>query len=82
LLGSEYHQLDLAGENAAAATVETPNLADIAREFGVDGYIVRSVDDLESISDDLSNKPNGPSLVDCKVNPEVRHRFYHDLHGF
>lgn len=82
LLGSEYHQLDLAGENAAAAKLATPDLADIAREFGVDGYTVRSVDDLKSISDKLSKKPNGPSLVDCKIDPEVRHRFYQDLHGF
>jgi thiamine pyrophosphate-dependent acetolactate synthase large subunit-like protein len=82
LLGSEYHQLDLAGKNAAAAKLATPDLADIAREFGVDGYTVRSVDNLESISDELSKKPNGPSLVDCKIDPEVRHRFYQDLHGF
>jgi thiamine pyrophosphate-dependent acetolactate synthase large subunit-like protein len=81
-LGSEYHQLDLAGKNAAAARSETPDFADVAEDFGVRGYTIQSINDIEAISDELSRPPDDPRVVDCKINREVRHRFYLDLHGF
>jgi len=81
-LGSEFHQLDLADKNAAAAQCETPDFEKIAQDFGVEGHTVQSLADLESMRDRLSEKPEEPRLVDCKINRQVRHRFYLDLHGF
>jgi len=81
-LGSEYHQLDLAGENATAAQCDTPDFEAVAQDFGIEGYTIRSLDDLNEIIDPLSQKPQKPMVVDCRINREVRHRFYLDLHGF
>jgi thiamine pyrophosphate-dependent acetolactate synthase large subunit-like protein len=73
-LGSEYHSLDQGGEPPEAALVDSPDFADIAESMGADGYTVKSLDKLEAISDVLGRTPDGPVVVDCKVNHEVRHR--------
>ena len=74
--------MDLAAKNAAAARSETPDFADIAEDFGVEGYTIRPVNDLQAISDELFETPDGPRVVDCKINREIRHGLYLDLHGF
>jgi len=73
-LGSEYHSLDQGGEPPDVALVPSPDFADIAESFGAEGYTVRSIDELEAISDVLGQSQDGPVVVDCKVNHEVRHR--------
>jgi thiamine pyrophosphate-dependent acetolactate synthase large subunit-like protein len=82
VLGSEYHQLDLIGEDASIAENPTPDLAEVASSFGIDGYTVTSVADLEDVRDVLGQPPDGPVLIDCHVNRAVRHRYYLDDHGF
>jgi acetolactate synthase-1/2/3 large subunit len=73
-LGSEYHSLDAKGEDPNVALVSSPNFADIAESIGAEGYTVRSFDDLHAISDKLSQKPEGPLVIDCKINHNIRHR--------
>ena len=73
-LGSEYHSLDASGEDPDVALVSSPDFADIAESIGAKGYTVRSYDDLHTIADKLGQKPEGPLVVDCKVNHNVRHR--------
>jgi len=82
VLGSEYHQLDLAGMNAESAHLDSPSFGAIADNYGAEGYTVTSKADLAAIADEVSGVPDGPQVVHCKVNREVRHRFYQDLHGF
>lgn len=82
VLGSEFHQLDLAGKHADAAEVDTPEFAKVAKSFELDGHTVRSVDDLDEISEKLSTTPETPIVLDCQINREVRHRFYEALHGY
>jgi thiamine pyrophosphate-dependent acetolactate synthase large subunit-like protein len=79
-LGAEYRLLESADGYTDAAAIEAPDFAEVARSFGADGHTVRSVDDLNAIRDRLDSKPDGPVVVDCKVNRNVRHRFYDSVH--
>lgn len=73
-LGTEYHSLLTGNEYADVALLEAPDVADVAKALGADGYTVRSSDDLEAIGDVLARRPNGPLVIDCKTNNAVRHR--------
>lgn len=73
-LGSEYHSLAESGQPAESALVSAPDFADVAQSFGAEGYTARNSEELEAISDKLGQPPEGPVVVDCKVNHEVRHR--------
>ena len=73
-LGSEYHSLDVQGEAPGVALISTPDIADVAESLGAAGRTVRSIDELEALADELGSEPDGPLVVDCRVNHEVRHR--------
>lgn len=73
-LGSEYHSLDVAGEPPDVALISTPDIADVAESLGARGRTVRSLDELETLATELASEPDGPLVVDCRVNHEVRHR--------
>jgi len=75
-LGSEYQQLKSHNLPPDAAVVEAPDIAALAEDFGAEAYSVSSAADLEEISDKLDHTPDGPIVVDCKINRDVRHRFY------
>lgn len=79
-LGSEYHQLAGRSEYAEAAISETPDIAALATDFGALGFTVRSVADLESLAEHLNGRLNGPVILDCKIDRDVRHRFYDAVH--
>ncbi len=73
-LGSEYHSLDVDGEPPEVGRVPAPEIADVAGSLGARATTVRSLDDLEAIADLLGAPQEEPFVVDCKVNPLVRHR--------
>lgn len=79
-LGAEYRLLEAMDGYTDAAAIEAPDFGDVAESFGAEGHTVRSLDDLESIQDRIDSKPDGPVVVDCKVNRNVRHRFYDSAH--
>ena len=79
-LGSEYQQLAARDGYTDAALIETPDIAAVAEGFGAVGHTVTSPDDVDAIADDLSETPDGLVVVDCKVNPDVKHRFYDSFH--
>ncbi|WP_255197558.1 thiamine pyrophosphate-binding protein [Halorarius litoreus] len=79
-LGSEYQQLAARGGHTDAALIETPDIAAVAEGFGATGHTVRSPDDVDDIAGNLSAPPDCPVVVDCKVNPDVKHRFYDSFH--
>lgn len=79
-LGSEYQQLGVRGGYADAAVIETPALARVAEAFGAEGDTVRSVEDVDSIADQLASTSDGPIVVDCTVDRDVIHRFYETMH--
>lgn len=72
-LGSEYHNLAPSGGYAEAALVDSPDLADTARSLGAEGATFRDAGDLEALAGEVVGR-DGPLVVDCKVNREVRHR--------
>lgn len=74
-LGSEYHYLDVQGGPAEIARLSTPSLADVAEAFGAEGHTIRSLEQLDGIADRLQ-QPDGPVLVECLIDHEVRHHSY------
>ncbi|MFC7131576.1 MULTISPECIES: thiamine pyrophosphate-binding protein [Salinibaculum] len=78
-LGSEYQQLAARDGYTDAALVETPDIAAVAEGFGATGHTVTAPGDVDDIAPDLSS-PEGLVVVDCKVNPDVKHRFYDSFH--
>lgn len=73
-LNSEYHSLDVKGEDPDVALVPAPDFAEVAKALGADGHTVRSIEEVEAISDEIASEPDGQLVVDCKINHEVRHR--------
>lgn len=79
-LGSEYQQLKNRGMAAETAVAETPDLAALARDFGAEAHTVTSIDDLDAIRDEIATRPSGPVVLECKVDRDVKHRFYDSDH--
>ncbi len=73
-LNSEYHSLEAKGEEPGGALVDAPDFADVAASFGAEGHTVRSIDELDALAETLGSDPDGPVVIDCKVNHLVRHR--------
>lgn len=70
--GAEYHMLSSAGKYADAAHIDAPDLADVAASLGAKGHTVRGVEDLETVRDSIGTRPDGPVVVDCKINRDVK----------
>jgi thiamine pyrophosphate-dependent acetolactate synthase large subunit-like protein len=73
-LGVEYHSLNNTGEYPDVALSETPDLAGVADKLGATGHTIRSPSDIEELSEELGTRPDGPIVLDCKVNRNVIHR--------
>jgi thiamine pyrophosphate-dependent acetolactate synthase large subunit-like protein len=75
-LGAEYHQAKNAGFSGDVARIDTPDIAALAERLGAEGYTVRSESDLEAVRDVLGGSRTGPVVLDCRIDPDVRHRVY------
>ena len=73
-LNSEYHSLEAKGEEPGVALVEAPDFATVAESLGAEGRTVRSIEELRGLADELGAAPDGPLVIDCKVNHLVKHR--------
>lgn len=73
-LGSEYHTLEVSGYPGDVSLLSTPCLGDVARSIGAEAYTVESIDELHEIADEITEAPEGPTVVECRVDHEVRHR--------
>lgn len=69
--GAEVHMLRDLGMSDAPARFPTPDFADVARSMGLEGFVIRSLDDLRAIEGRLG-RVAGPVLLDCRVHPHVR----------
>jgi len=74
-LGSEYHYLDVQGDAAEVARIDTPNLADVSAALGTEAHRITALDDLDAIADRLQD-PEGPVVLECVIDHEVRHHSY------
>jgi thiamine pyrophosphate-dependent acetolactate synthase large subunit-like protein len=73
-LGAEYHRLVDDDQYAGTAVIETPDFEAVAESLGADGYTVGSRSDLAEIEDELRHVPDGPRVVECRMNRNARHR--------
>lgn len=73
-LGAEYHMGQERGYSGSVGKIQAPELATVADSLGAEGYTVRSVMDVEDLEEILRADLTGPIVVDCKVDPDVRHR--------
>lgn len=73
-LGAEFQQARDAGYTGEAAVIGTPEFDQIANGMGAEGYAVRSLSDLEALSDVLAGDVDYPVVVDCKIPKEIPHR--------
>ena len=71
-LGAEVKFLELTGQPTDLARIPTPALADVATALGAEGRTVRTLADLEELVERLASPLDGPLVVDCRVNPDVR----------
>jgi thiamine pyrophosphate-dependent acetolactate synthase large subunit-like protein len=57
------------------------DFAPIAEGFAFEAVTIRSLDDLEGAKEMLAN-PQGPILLDCKINAEIAAPFMSELAAF
>ena len=68
--GAELHYLKLRDMPVAKAVFPDIDYAPVAEAFGFRSATVRSIDELRSLAPMLRN-PDGPILLDCKINASV-----------
>jgi len=66
--GAEVHHFGPDGHPLETVTFPDTDLAAIARGFGCDGVVARSVSDLSAVSDWLAGPQDRPFVVDAKVS--------------
>jgi thiamine pyrophosphate-dependent acetolactate synthase large subunit-like protein len=69
--GAEVHHFGPMGEPTLLVEFGPRDFAGVASALGVPAHAVRSLDDLDGLRGWLAER-DGPCLLDCKVDPEVR----------
>jgi thiamine pyrophosphate-dependent acetolactate synthase large subunit-like protein len=69
--GAEVHHFRPMGHPVETVQFPDADFAAIARGAGCDGIVVRTLQDLEPVSEWLGSRRDRPLLVDAKVNPDV-----------
>jgi thiamine pyrophosphate-dependent acetolactate synthase large subunit-like protein len=80
-LGAEVHYLDFMGEPTELAMHSTPSFAAVAEALGAEGYTVRSIDDLRQLEERFQRPIEGPIVLDCRINPEIRGEWVDLVHS-
>lgn len=67
--GAEVHHFAIDNPDADMSSVQFPDtdFAAIGRGFGADGITVRSLADLDAVSEWLDSKPSRPLVIDAKI---------------
>jgi 5-guanidino-2-oxopentanoate decarboxylase len=78
--GAEIYFLEQMGMTTEHARYKDPDFAGIARGMGAQGLMIHRLEDLERIRPWLT-RPDGPLVVDCKVNPAVRGEWFKAAFG-
>lgn len=72
--GAELHYLKMRDMPVSTAIFADIDFAPIAQAFGFETYTVRNLDELQQLAPALRN-PQGPLLLDCKINASVAAAF-------
>ena len=65
------HRQHLEYDRATAADYESPAFEQVARGLGARAATVRSTDDLGILDEFLTEKPDGPLVLDVRTNPDI-----------
>lgn len=79
--GAELHFLKLRQQPAGKSVFPDVDFAPIAAGFGFEAETVRTLDDLRRLAPRLK-KPEGPMLLDCKLNADVAAPFMSEFAHF
>jgi acetolactate synthase I/II/III large subunit len=72
--GAELHYLKMRDMPVSTAVFADIDFAPVAQAFGFEAFTVRTLDELAKLAPTLQN-PQGPILLDCKVNASVAAAF-------
>ena len=72
--GAELHYLKMRNMPVATAVFADVDFAPVAQAFGFQAHTVRTLDDLRRLAP-LLQRPDGPILLDCKINASVAAAF-------
>lgn len=75
--GAEVHFLKMRNMPVAMSVFPDVDFAPVAEAFGFQTATVRTMDELNALAPMLAN-PDGPILIDCKVNGAIAAPFHHD----
>jgi thiamine pyrophosphate-dependent acetolactate synthase large subunit-like protein len=75
--GAELHFLKMRNMPVAMSVFPDVDFAPVAQAFGFETATVRTMDELRALAPLLAN-PEGPVLIDCKVNGAIAAPFLHD----
>jgi thiamine pyrophosphate-dependent acetolactate synthase large subunit-like protein len=78
--GAELHYLKANDMPVASSTFPDVDFAPIAAALGFEAATVRTLDELRALAPTLS-APDGPILIDCKINASVAAPFMDEAHG-
>jgi len=79
--GAELHFLKIHQVSVATSVFPDVDFAPIAEGFAFEAVTIRSLEDLEGAKEMLAN-PQGPILLDCKINAEIAAPFMSELAAF
>lgn len=79
--GAELHFLKARNLPVEKSVFPDVDFAPIAEGFAFQGHAVRSLDQLRQLAPVLAN-PDGPILLDCKINADVAAAFIHEFAEF
>ncbi len=72
--GAELHYLKMRNMPVATAVFADVDFAPVAQAFGFQAHTVRTLDELRRLAP-LLQRPDGPILLDCKINASVAAAF-------
>jgi len=79
--GAELHFLAMRKLPVGKSVFPDVEFASVAEAFGFQAYTIRTLDELRALGPVLS-KPDGPILLDCKVNAEIAAPFMGEFAEF
>jgi acetolactate synthase-1/2/3 large subunit len=79
--GAELHFLAMRKLPVGKSMFPDVDFASVAEAFGFQAYTIRTLDELRALGRVLG-KPEGPILLDCKVNPDVAAPFMGEFAEF
>src|SRR5215831_9664482 len=79
--GAELHFLRLRQQPVAKSVFPDVDFAPIAEGFGFEAATIRTLQDLHKVAPKL-RKPDGPVLLDCKINADVAALFMSEFAHF